>query len=81
MKLEQTVEMMTSDDYRERFRAEYHQLAYRKNKLQKMIKSYKEGTLSFEPKCSIDLLEWQYRVMLDYEVVLKRRAQIEGIPL
>ena len=81
MKLEQTVEMMTSDDYCDRFRAEYHQLTHRKNKLQKMIRDYRNGTLGFEPKCSIDLLSWQLRTMLDYEAVLKRRAEVEGIVL
>lgn len=33
MKLEKTVDMMLSEDYVERFKAEFHQLVNRKNKL------------------------------------------------
>lgn len=81
MKLDKTVDMMLSEDYVERFRAEYHQLVNRKNKLQKMIRAYDKDELDFEPKCSIDLLTWQLKTMQQYEYILKRRAEIEGIKL
>ncbi len=81
MKLEETVEMMTSDDYKERFKAEYHQLTHRRNKLQKMMTAWKKGKLDFEPECSQDLLQWQLRAMDEYIYVLKRRAEIEHIDL
>lgn len=81
MILDKTVDMMLSENYKERFRAEYHQLVNRENKLNKMVKAYKDGTLDFKPKCSIDLLMWQLRIMQDYKYVLKRRAEIEGIEL
>lgn len=81
MKLDKTVDMMLSDDYRERFKAEYHQLINRKNKLQKMIRAYNKDELDFEPKCSIDLLTWQLKTMQEYEYILKRRAEIEGVEL
>lgn len=80
-KLKQTVDNMLSDDYEKRFAAEYQQLVYRKNKLQKMIRSYEKGILDFEPDCSIDLLIWQLKTMQEYEYILKRRAEIEGIDL
>ena len=73
--------MMLSDDYQERFKAEYHQLINRKNKLQKMIRAYNKDELDFEPKCSIDLLTWQLKTMQEYEYILKRRAEIEGVEL
>lgn len=81
MKLDKTVDMMLSDDYQERFKAEYHQLINRKNKLQKMIRTYNKDELDFEPKCSIDLLTWQLKTMQEYEYILKRRAEIESVEL
>lgn len=81
MQLNKTVDMMLSDDYTERFKAEYHQVVNRANKLRKMVKDYKNGKLDFEPTCSIDLLMWQLRSMDDYIYVLKIRAEVEGISL
>lgn len=40
MELKDTVEMMNSGDYRERFKAEYHQLKIRANSLQKMLNEW-----------------------------------------
>lgn len=81
MKLDRTVDMMLSDDYVERFKAEYQQLIYRKNKLQKMLREYAKNELNFTPKCSIDLLTWQLKTMQEYEYILKRRADVEHINL
>lgn len=81
MILDKTVDMMLSDDYKERFRAEYHQLANRENKLQKLVKGYKDGTLDFKPKCSLDLLTWQLKTMQQYKYILKLRAEVEKIEL
>lgn len=81
MKLDKTVDMMLSDDYNERFKAEYHQLVNRKNKLQKMVRAYAKDELDFDPKCSLDLLTWQLKTMQEYEYILRRRAEIEGIEL
>lgn len=81
MKLEKTVELMTSDDYRERFKAEYYQLVNRSNKLRKMVRAYEKDELDFNPKCSIDILIWQLKTMDEYVYILKRRAKIEGIEL
>ena len=81
MKLELTVDMMTSDDHKERFKAEYHQVLYRRNKLKKMLSDHAKGTLGFKLTCSIDLLTWQLKTMDEYVYILKRRAEIEGIEL
>lgn len=81
MKLDRTVDMMLSDDYVERFKAEYQQLIYRKNKLQKMLREYAKNELNFTPKCSIDLLTWQLKTMQEYEYILKHRADVEHINL
>ena len=81
MKLNETVEMMNSQDFKERFKAEYLQLKIRMEGLSNMLKKYKEGTLPFKPKCSYDLLNGQFKAMDMYASYLEERAEIEGIEL
>lgn len=81
MKLSETVELMLSEDYQERFRAEYYQLYERLGGLYSMLYKYKRNELSFTPKCSYDLLHSQYRAMDLYLQYLIDRAEIEGIEL
>lgn len=81
MVLKDTINMMTSDDYKERFKAEYHQLLIRGRKLYDMIEKYKAGTLDFKPTCPLHLLESQLDFMAGYMGVLMERAEIENIDL
>lgn len=81
MKLNETVEMMNSEDYKERFRAEYLQLKIRMEGLSAMLKKYKDGTLNFTPSCSYDLLNAQFKTMDLYASFLEDRAKIEDINL
>ena len=81
MELKDTVEMMGSADYKERFKAEYLQLEIRVNGLRNMLKKYKDGTLTFKPSCSYDLLNGQLKAMELYATYLDERAEIEGINL
>lgn len=81
MNLKETVEMMNSENYKERFRAEYLQLKIRMNGLSNMLKKYKEGTLTFTPSCSYDLLNAQLKTMDLYATLLEERAKIEDIEL
>lgn len=81
MQLAETVEMMNSKDFKERFRAEYFQLDNRIHGLSAMLKNYRNGTLKFAPKCSIKLLDGQLRSMIMYKTHLEERAIIEGIDL
>lgn len=81
MELKDTVELMTSADYKERFRAEYFQLRKRMIGLSKMLTKYKAGTLNFTPKCSYDLLKAQLKSMELYASYLEERAIIEDINL
>lgn len=81
MQLNDTVGMMNSADYKQRFRAEYIQLKIRMNGLSNMLKKYKEGTLNFIPSCSYDLLNGQLKSMDMYASYLEERATIEGIDL
>lgn len=81
MNLADTVGMMNSPDYQERFKAEYAQLVIRMKGLKVMLMQYAEGTLSFSPKCSYDELEAQFFAMDSYAHQLEKRAKIEGIDL
>lgn len=81
MALKDTVEMMLSDDYKERFKAEYYQLKERYNKLHRMVVKYEADTLDFEPSCSLELLKNQAMYMGNYLYCLELRAEIEGIEL
>lgn len=81
MKLDETTNMMLSEDYKERFKAEYLQLKIRITGLSNMLKRYKEGTLTFKPTCSYELLHTQLVYMECYLNTLEERAKIEGIKL
>ncbi|WP_267239941.1 crAss001_48 related protein [Clostridium perfringens] len=81
MKLSETVQMMESSDYKERFKAEYLQLKIRIEGLSNMLEKYKNGTLNFKPSCSYELLNYQLFVMKKYSKCLEERAVIEGIEL
>ena len=81
MTLDKTVDLMLSDDYKDRFEAEYRQLVNRANKLRKMIRQYEKGELDFEPDSPIDILVWQLKTMDEYIYILKRRASYEKITL
>lgn len=81
MELKDTIPMMESPDYKERFKAEYYQLKIRYDKLDAMTVKYEAGTLNFTPSCSLDLLNEQKKHMGNYLRSLKIRAEIEGIEL
>lgn len=81
MRLSETVEMMNSAEYKERFKAEYLQLKIRIQGLSTMLDKYKKGTLPFKPECSYDLLNSQLRVMTQYAMTLEQRSVIEHIDL
>lgn len=81
MDMKQTVELMNSPDYKERFRAEYHQTKIRYEKLHRMTIRYEAGTLDFKPDCPLELLNEQKRAMGAYLHALEVRAEIEKIEL
>lgn len=81
MELKDTIELMNSADYKERFKAEYLQTKIRYDKLHKMVIKYEAGTLNFEPSCSIELLKHQKSMMGQYLYDLEVRAEIEKIDL
>lgn len=79
--LARTSEMMNSNDFKERFKAEYYQLLIRKNGLGNMLEKYKNDELPFTPNCSYELLHTQYVYMCNYLEILVERAKIENIDL
>ncbi len=93
MKLIDTVDMMISTDYRERFAAEYLQTKIRYQKLKKFntkieaaeIDRVNRGPLAKceDPKhdCPRELLRDQQRVMGEYLHLLELRAELEEIDL
>ena len=79
MELKDTVKLMISYDYNNRFKAEYYQLEVRIDKLQAMLEKYKNNQLDFVPSCSYDLLSKQLDAMIQYRDCLLERAKIEDI--
>lgn len=79
--LKDTIEMMTSEDYKERFKAEYYQTKIRYDKLHDLVKKYDADTLEFELSCPVELLKHQKSMMGQYLYDLEVRAEIEKIEL
>lgn len=81
MELKDTIELMNSSDYNDRFKAEYQQVKIRYEKLHKMLVKWDAGTLDFEPTCPKLLLLEQERYMREYIRCLETRAEIEAVDL
>lgn len=81
MELKDTIEMMQSDDYKERFKAEYYQLKIRRDKLQITVNKIRNDSCNFEPKTPLSLLVHQLDLMNSYKYALEARAEFEGIDL
>lgn len=92
--LNQTIEQMQSNDYKERFKAEYWQTKYRYEKLKNLNTRIEaaertEFLVSCDKKvvempkhdCPTDLLKEQQYIMGEYLRILEVRAVIEGIDL
>lgn len=79
--LKDTVEMMNSLDYKERFIAEYNQLIIRYKGLRNMLDKWNRGELEFKPTCPRSTYNMQLKAMADYIAVLEARAEMEGVEL
>lgn len=78
MELKDTIELMQSEDYKERFMAEYQQLIIRYKKLKKIYDSW--DNLSFVPRCPKSIYKMQLEAMNRYLAILEARAAIEEVP-
>lgn len=79
--LNDTIDLMVSKNYKDRFIAEYMQLKDRAEKLENLINRYYNKKLDFKLSCSIRLLKKQLKFMKKYLKILKKRAFIEEIKL
>lgn len=77
--LKETIEGMTSKDYKVRFIAEYEQLKIRIDKLYNYIIKIKTENAPHD--CPVELLKIQLKGMLTYLNILEIRANIEKINL
>lgn len=93
MELKETISMMTSADYKERFKAEYYQTKIRYEKLRNYNNRIEAAELSRENEeiatklempphdCPLSLLKAQAEIMLEYLQTLEVRAVCEHIEL
>ena len=91
MELKDTIEMMQSADYKERFKAEYHQTKIRYEKLKAFNNKieaadramFVKGARIEPPRhdCPSDMLREQQSIMGQYLHILEVRAVIEGVEL
>lgn len=81
MKLAETVELMTSDNWVDRIRAEYLQTKIRYENLHRIIVRYEAGTIEFKPNRPLALLKEQAAAMGAYLFALEKGMEIEKIDL
>ena len=81
MELKDTIELMTSEDYKERFKAEYYQTKIRYDKLKYMLERWDDGTLGFIPIYPRSAYDLQISAMEEYIAILEARAVMEGVRL
>lgn len=81
MELKDTIKLMESEDYKERFKAEYYQTKIRYAKLHRLIIKMEAGTCDFTPSCSLEIHKEQAKYMGMYLHILEVRAEIENIKL
>ena len=79
--LKETVEMMNSADYKERFIAEYEQLVIRYKGLRNMLDKWDRDELEFKHTCPRSTYNMQIKAMTDYIAVLEARAVMENVEL
>lgn len=85
MELKEKVELMNSEDYKERFVAEYHQVKIRYEKLKNFCNKIEVeemlGKKVTKHDCPLELLREQQKYMGLYLSVLEKRALIENVVL
>lgn len=81
MELKDTVELMTSADWKDRFKAEYLQTKIRYNKLHKMIVGREVGKMTFDTPIPLESWKAQASHMGQYLFELEKQAMIHGIEL
>ena len=80
MKLVETVNLMCSSDFKDRFTAEYAQLIIRLSKLNNVLNSQSDTRFEVDD-ATRDLMLKQRDAMESYKMCLEKRADILGIDL
>lgn len=75
LKLENTVKLMLSDDFRKRGIGEYLQIMIRTNQNREFIKKWKKNELTFIPHNRMEQSERQLEAMEYYQYTLKERLK------
>ena len=81
MELKDTVELMTSADWKDRFVAEYLQVRIRYNKLHDLIVKREVGKCDFNTPISLESWKAQAQHMGLYLFELEKQAVLHGIEL
>ena len=79
--LKDTIDLMLSSDYGDRFVAEYQQTKIRYEKLHAILRKYYAGKLEFPLDSPVWLLEHQLGTMRAYLDILEARSKEEKIGL
>ena len=80
MKLVETVDLMCSNDFKDRFTAEYAQLVIRLSKLDAVLNNTSDTRFEVDD-ITRDLMLKQRDAMGTYKMCLEKRADILGIDL
>ena len=80
MELKDTIKLMNSDDYKERFKAEYYQTKIRYDKLREMLIKCHDNVPELKSR-TLEALDTQMYYMGKYLNCLEMRAEIEKIEL
>ena len=81
MELKDTIELMQSADYKDRFRAEYAQADIRIRKLGAFLDKLASGEAQQRYETQQEVLKSQHAVLCTYLEILRVRAKNEGIEL
>ena len=81
MEFDKIIELLKSDDYKERAKGEYWFVKDKYEKLHKMIVKREAGNLNFEPNCPIEQWRAQAKAMGEYLYQLEIKAAIERVEL
>lgn len=79
--LQKSAELMLSENYKDRFIAEFMQIDNRLKGLKSMLEKWNKGELSFTPTCPIETYNFQLKAMQNYRDILIIRARMEDIEL
>ncbi len=81
MDIDRIIELLKSEDYKERAKGEYWFVKDKYEKLHRMIIKREAGKLDFTPNCPFGQWEAQASAMGQYLYQLEIKAEIEGVDL